>query len=1111
MQKELLALGFSDPALAEKNLCALMGTFKSIRGFDTLPGELAQLAASSPSPDTALTNLSRVVEALPPQTLHKFLKNGQGPMDQQTPKGSKGHQTPKGLKGLVTVCGSSNMLSNYMGQKPEWFEWLFLDGGLETTKVEAGLLEGLREWTDEALANGADNGEAGFSKALRTFRNREYLRIGSRDLLGLATLRETVTELSALASVSLQLAYEFTLRALKQAHGEPLYKGEGHKGEGGVEAESGFEAEAGFAVIAMGKLGGGELNFSSDIDLIYVYSTERGETTGVQSKTGGKARSIISLGEFFTRLAERLTRLIGQPTEDGFVFRVDLGLRPGGGSGDIASSLRSAELYYESWGRSWERSAMVKARCVAGSETLGVEFQKMITPFVYRRYMDFTAIDEIKSMKEKIDLSLLKDRPDIVDVKLGRGGIREVEFLCQALQLAHGGKNPGLRERSTLKAIETLRAEGLLTKDEASELERGYVFLRTLEHRLQIIDGRQTQAVPTGTAELKRLGRMLGYKGADDFLKEYRVVTMGIHSIFRSLFYGAKEELAEGVRPEVLTLLSLLSPEASAKPVSSDKVFPVNDNDKVPDLLEALGFRDPKGSVERLGRLRALSALSAAPHISAKAAILIERLVPMLIDAASGVPRPDLALKNLAAFLDAAGSRTTLLAMLTENPPLSRQITKIFGTSAFLSTTLIENPEAMDLLLSPEMARPVKTPSEISDELDAELRGAASYEDSLDRLRQFKNRELFRVGTNDLLGELTPSDVSVQLTTLAEATLRAALELARAELRDRYGEPPEEVEAEEVTGGPRFFIIGLGKLGGAELTYGSDLDIAFCYDVADNLSTPEVTAGGRKSVSMHEYFVALTQRVISIMTLKTREGFVFNIDTRLRPSGSSGPLVVSRDSLLGYHRETAEVWERQAMLRARAVAGSLGFGGGVLGELKEIILERGLSAEDTTEMLRIRERMELEIAKEGPSRLDVKTGSGGLVDIEFLVQALQLRRGKEVPEIRGPNTLNTLRLLAKHGLISTQDHETLAGAYAFLRRIETGLRVVGDRAESTLVISTTKEGATEEGDPEELLALARRLGCSGRKPTETLLTEYREKTKKVRAIYTKTMQALRAP
>ncbi|HHL40810.1 MAG TPA: bifunctional [glutamate--ammonia ligase]-adenylyl-L-tyrosine phosphorylase/[glutamate--ammonia-ligase] adenylyltransferase [Deltaproteobacteria bacterium] len=982
-------------------------------------------ALASPSPDEALANLERLCGALPDRLVELFATDEEA------------------LRRVVRLCGASRLLTDTMAIEPEATERLFFGGSLERPK---GLDEYRREFGGLLSRKGGDErpSRRELERLLRIYKRREFLRIGARDILGIATMSEVTAELSDLAGALIDGALSVCLDELAALYGRPLYRD-----------DEGREREAAFTVIGLGKLGGRELNFFSDIDILYIYSSDRGGTTGVGGRPG------TTLNEFFTRLAERLTAVLSAVTDEGICFRVDLDLRPEGRSGPIANSLRSAEIYYESWGQTWERSALIKARPVAGSGELGRQFLAMVSPFVFRRHLDFTAIEEIKSMKERIDLARLRRSPSVRDVKLGEGGIREIEFFCQALQLIYGGKDPELRAKGTLETIERLVGAGLLGRGEAGDLKEAYVFLRNLEHRIQIVEGRQTHALPVSAAGLSRTARLMGFDDIEAFESEYAAVTARVHKLYRGLFYRAEEEKGPEV-PEPVA--ALFSPEIT--------------DEEAEALLRELGFRDPRGGV---GKVRLLREGPAHGRIPPRARTLVAGLGPRILHLASASPDPDRALHHASLFLSAVGARTAFYSLLNENPAVTELLVRLFGTSVFLSQAIIEHPENIDTLLSPEISKPRKTRAELDEESAEAVTRAGDYEGRLDALRRFKNQEVLRIGINDITGELEGTEVSAQLTALAEVSLEQAIAIAAAELRPRFGEPSRK----------GFVIMGLGKLGSGELIYGSDLDLLFVYD--DRGGCAETS--GPRVITDHEYYVRLGQKIISVLTVPTREGEAFKVDTRLRPSGSAGPLVVSRSSLIAYQTERAEVWERQAMVRARAAAGDISFGEAVTAELFDAVYGRGLSETEASEMVRIRGRMEREIAGEGPGRYNIKTGPGGLVDIEFLVQALQLRHGGREPALRKANTLAAMEALKDNGRLDEEDFNLLVEAYRFLRLVETGLRIVHNRPEGYLV-----EGSAE------VEALARRLGFKDAAPG--LLSRYLDHRRRVRSLYKRVLSKL---
>ena len=1019
----LKTLGFSEEAKALQNLRLLNET-----PFKDHIEELINLILTAPSPDDALNNIERVVSQFSIKSINAFIAD----MEK--------------LKNLITICGASNLLSNTILTNLIYAEQLLLEEGLYKKKDITFFLKEL-----EMQAQSFSNLNSA-ATMLRLYKQREYLRIGSRDILGLASMQETTLELSDLASACLETAYRFCLKQLKAEYGTPLYTD-----------MDGVERESEFVIIGMGKLGGRELNFSSDIDIIYIYSSDKGETASIARN--GTIKGKVSLHTFYVRLSEMITRLIGSVTEDGMVFRVDLNLRPEGKGGDLANSLRSAEIYYESWGQTWERAAIIKARPVAGSMELGEAFLKMVEPFVYRRYLDFTAIEEIKGMKEKIDMSLLRAAPDVVDVKLGIGGIREIEFFAQAIQLINGGKDKLIREKNTLSAIEALKKGRYITPpDSADSLKQAYIFLRNLEHRIQIVEGRQTQVIPVNTTEIERLSRMLGFKdtqerkGTEQFWNEYKRQTGVVHEIYDVLFYSRSRELNEGIPGDVLMLMG--------EDLSKDEVVA---------MLAKAGFHKPETAYENL---RLLKEGPPFAHFPPRAKALLKKIAPFLLTQIIASPAPDMAIEHLERFISAIGARTTFYSLLAENKKVMELLIKLFGTSMFLSMALIERPENLDSLLSSELHKPFKEKKEFLKELSTMLDASADYEASLDAIRRFRNSEILRIGINDIFGDLDPLAVSRQITYLADACLIKAYELGMAELEKRFGRPGSDAS---------FAILALGKLGGEEIIYSSDLDIIFVYSAAGETKGP-------RPISNHEFFAKLGQRIITILSTTTKEGFAFKIDTRLRPSGSAGPLVVSEEAFIRYHKETAQMWEKQAMLKARSVAGDAEFGSKILADMQRYIYATPPSKDDLKELYRIRKRMEIEIAKEDSGKYNIKFGRGGLVDVEFTVQILQLKFGNKKPSIRKQNTIDAIEQLKDTNIITEPDYAILRGAYEFYRQIENRLRIVQNRTEGDIV-----------KDSPELSGLARRLGYKGEAVGNVLLEDYLAHAGKVRDLYLRTI------
>jgi len=851
---------------------------------------------------------------------------------------------------------------------------------------------------------------AALQAVLRRHRRRELVRIGGRDLLGLAGVEDTVRELTALAEGVIEAAVASVRVRLAAEWGEALMPGEGRP--------------VAFVVLGMGKLGGEELNYSSDVDLVYVY-----ERDGEQA--GGR-----TLGQFFSRLAEEVTRALGEVTGDGLVFRVDLRLRPGGAEGPVAVSLPAALSYYEAWGQTWERAAWLKARPVGGDRALGERVLAELVPFVHRRYLDFGTIEDLKAMKRRVDATL--GGPEAArDVKLGRGGIREVEFFVQAQQLVHGGKDPRLRVRSTLGALGALAAAGYLEPALAAALAAAYRFLRDVEHKLQIVQERRTQRVPSDPDALLALARRLGFRGAEAVAGfEAARARHGavVHGAFAALFHGAEEERRREAEPELALLIDEL-----------------DQRERALRRLGQLGFRDRESAYRELRLLR-----DGPPHApaSARRRAALVRLAPALLTEIARSAAPERALRHLATFVSTIGARTSYLHLLLENPGVMRLLVRLFATSEFLSAFFLRHPELLDSLVRADLMRIERTREDMAAELGERLAAAPDLEARLDTLRRFRHEEFLRVGVHDIEGTLEPAEVGRQLTSLAETCLAAALAIARGEVLARAGVP-------DTAASQGLAVLGLGKLGGGELVYASDLDLIFVYDPGD----PAWWSG---HVVPHEFFTRVAQRTISALATPTREGIAYRIDTRLRPSGNQGPLVSSLEAFAAYHRSGARLWERQALIKARVVAGPPALGARLEAIVAEFVYGRGLGPAEVAEIAHMRARLERERgAADGPA-VNIKTGRGGLVDVEFLVQMLELRQGHAHPAVRVRDTPGAITALAAAGLLGPGDARALAEGYAFLRALESRLRLEHDQP---LEVTAA--------DPAALLALARRLGYRG--------------------------------
>lgn len=1014
--------GFSYGSRSATNLLLLTGIF-SIEALL----KITMAALHTSSPDMALNGFERLTGQINREHLRDVIASR------------------KRLNQFMFLCGASPFLTLLIYKEPCFFSRLFVNNELEQSRTRAELLAAMRR-------NIADQMDlAGLMKALRCFKRYEILRIAARDLNGLAPLEEVTRELSDLASATLQVAYETCHHLLVQEYGVPQ-----------KETTEGPRPAA-MTVLGMGKFGGRELNFSSDIDIIYFYETDTGETSGIDDGQGGR-KGVISLHAFFNKLAEQVTKALNQVTEDGFVFRVDVGLRPEGKSGDMAVSLRSAEIYYESWGQSWERTAMLKARPVAGSRELGEQLLQTLAPFVYRKYLDYTLIEDMKLMKQKIDASLTRNREGETNLKLGRGGIREIEFFIQALQLVYAGKMPRLRERNSLFALDLLAEAKLISDDDSRHLRDAYRFLRTVEHRIQVVQERQTHSLPVKEDELLALARRCGFlrdNGLQRFNETLELHRQRVSAIYGGLFHS-RDEQQQQEPAEILYLL-----DSKAEP------------DLVKDMLAERRLEDVDRAFDNLNILRSGAVKG---NITERSRRILAQIAPPFLQALLGSPDPDMALAHAERFLMVISGRTASYALLAENRDTIKLLGTLFGTSAFLSKILISHPELLESMVAHTYASMIKPREVMDEELSGLLLQSEDFEERLDVLRRYRNEEFLRIGLNDIHGHLGQGAIAAQLSCLAEVCLEEAYRLATAEL-SRFGRPRYQDNGQSHSAD--LAIIAMGKLGGEELNYHSDLDIIFIYD-------HQGSTDGEKQISNHEYFAKLAQKLISILATQTREGYVYKLDTRLRPSGNAGPLVTSLESFLAYHRTEAQIWERQAMAKARVVIGEPVLRSSIDAVIRQMVYGTSLGNEGRQEIHRLRMRMEHEIAKESAGNYNIKTGRGGMVDVEFIAQYLQLRYGQHYPELRCQNSVVALKEVQTLGIITQQDAETLISGYKFLRKLENRLRLLHDHSINDLA-----------GDQRYLDKLARHLAYDSqlRHPGKALLKDYETTTEGIRDVY----------
>ena len=799
--------------------------------------------------------------------------------------------------------------------------------------------------------------------ALRQLRQRVFLRVLARDLGGLAELEEVCGTMTVLAEVSIATALGTLEPEMEAELGAPTVNGRHQR----------------LIVVGMGKLGGGELNVSSDIDLIFLYP-EDGETAGPRS---------ITNHEFFGRLGRKLITTLDETTADGRVFRVDMRLRPWGDDGPLAMSFGGLEEYLVAQGREWERYAWIKARALSGDQPEALS--AIARPFVFRKYLDYGAFAAMRDLHAQIRAEVAR-RETFDNIKLGPGGIREIEFIAQAFQLIRGGRDPSLQLRPTLGVLALLARKSLLPQQAVAELSDAYVFLRRLEHRLQYAEDAQTHRLPATDADHALIAQSMGFPSWDEFGAALETHRSRVSRHFEDVF--SKDE----------------APRHALAPLWERPV-------EAPNPLSNLGFHDAAGTAARLGAMRKGARYAALPQASRER---FDALVPRLIEQSARHANPDATLARSMDLLETIGRRAAYLALLDEHPQALAQLSRLVSASSWSAEYLIRHPVVLDELLD---ARVLLSPPDW-DEFGRALRRqlmefAGDTERQMDALREAHHAQVFRLLAQDLSGVLTVERLADHLSDLADVVLQVTLELCWTSLQSRHRDEP------------RFAVIGYGKLGGKELGYASDLDIIFLHD--DDHEQAQ------------ENYARLAQRLNNWLTSRTAAGVLFETDLRLRPDGASGLMVSSIEAFRKYQRETAWVWEHQALTRARYCAGDAAVGAAFELERRAILrLERD-PAKLREEVLSMRQKL-LEGHPNRTELFDLKHDRGGMIDIEFIVQCLVLAHARRHPALTANDgNIALLKLAAGLGLIPADAAENVASAYREFRRLQHALRLNGAR------------------------------------------------------------------
>jgi glutamate-ammonia-ligase adenylyltransferase len=877
---------------------------------------------------------------------------------------------------LESVAGNSPFLARLMLKESAWLGRLFETGFVAC--VEGLIAEALR-------ADGEENASA-VMRRLRVAKRRAALAIALADCGGAFDLEAVTGALTRFADASVKGALHFLLgEAAAQAQLQQLRPEQ-------------LESSTGMIILAMGKMGAFELNYSSDIDLVVFYEEER-----FPFARAGESRGAA------VDLVKGLVKLLAEPTVDGYVFRVDLRLRPDAGATQIAIPTTVAELYYESMGQNWERAAWIKARQCAGDPEAGRAFLKSMEPFIWRKYLDYAAIQDIHSIKRQIHSHAGHGRIAVSghNIKLGRGGIREIEFFAQTQQLILGGRDPNLRNSTTVGALRALQERGHISAEAEHDLTDAYRFLRRVEHRLQMIEDQQTHTLPKTPDGLDHVARFSGFDDTASFEDTLRAKLTTVQSHYARLFER----------------------EAPLAALTGSLVFTgVEEDPETVATLARMGFERP-GDVSAVirgwhhGRIRATR--------SARARELLTKLMPALLEALAKTADPRAAFSHFDRFLSGLPSGVQVFSMLLANPRLLDLIAEIAGSAPRLADYLGRHPSVLDALTDPGFLRQATTDRQLRSRFTSELaRAASGYEAALDAARRFVKEETFRIGVQVIQGLIDAEEAGPAYADIAETVIAGMHQVVEYEMAGAHGRIP----------GGAFCVIALGKLGGREMTATSDLDLVFIYTHDKDATQSD----GRKPLAPAVYFARAAQRFISALTAMTAEGRLYDVDMRLRPSGNQGPVAVKLETFEVYQHEQAWTWERMALTRARVLAGPVALRAQIDAIIRASLTRRCDAAAVRSDARAMREKLAAQFP--GRDAWDIKFAPGGLVDIEFVAQVLQLSHAAEHPDVLDQNTIAALEKLQRANVVEPGDGKRLIAAARLEHGVTQVLRIAAEGA-----------------------------------------------------------------
>jgi len=912
------------------------------------------------SPELAALGMERWVDAA------KHADDGAAATDGLRRFAESAAADPLGRRLFDAIFGNSPFLSGLIAAHPRFTRDL-LNAGPDAALT--GIMAGLgqirrRETTGDELG-----------RSLRVAKAETALTVALADITGAWPLGRITRALSDFADEALSLAAAQALRETAA------------RGAFALKHADDPERDSGLVVIAMGKLGGRELNYSSDVDLIVLYEPEKIET-----------KNPDTLQTHFVRLARSLVKMIEERTADGYVFRTDLRLRPDPGVTPLALSVLAAETYYESLGQNWERAAMIKARVVAGDRQAGAAFLKQLTPFVWRKNLDFAAIQDIHSIKRQIHAHKGGGRIAVAghNIKIGRGGIREIEFFAQTQQLIWGGRQPDLRAAATCDALRGLAAGGHCTAATVDDLIRAYEFLRRVEHRLQMINDEQTQKIPERPEALRDLAVFLGFAGADDFSADLISCLGRVQDHYARLFEDAPA----------------LTAGADVDSAGSLMFTGVEPDPETLGTIKSLGYENPERVDAAVrgwhhGRYRAMR--------STRAREILTELMPALLKAIAATPAPDIAFGRFDAFLHGLPAGVQLFSMFHSNPQLLDLVAEIMGKAPRLAQHLSRRPAILDSVLTRDFFDPLPDAAALRAELDGQLARADHFEQALDVSRRWNGDRRFQVGVQCLRGLIAPGDSGRAFSIIAETVLAGLYPIVEKEFAAAHGR----------IAGSRMAILALGKLGSREMTAASDLDLVFIYDLPGGDMAK--ASDGERRLDAQTYFARLSQRLINAITAPTAEGVLYEVDMRLRPSGTKGPIASSLEAFNEYHVATAWTWERMALTRARVLLGPKDLGERIAAAVRRTLM----SPRDPEALLRdvADMRARIDADRHADCVWALKHYRGGIMDVEFICQYLTLKHAEKHPDILGRGTRGILRALTDAGLLDRPAGDRLTDAW----------------------------------------------------------------------------------